>query len=78
MCVRYDAALTFDDAAEALDWLCRALTVPHALRAAERGAVAAAARLAGRLAVGSACKLKSSIDPRLERRLVSNSLNVLN
>lgn len=46
-----DASLTFDDAAEALDWLCRALSVPHALRAAERGAVVAAADLAARLAV---------------------------
>ena len=42
-----DAKLTFDDAAEALDWLCRALTVPHALRAA--AAVAVAAGLVTRL-----------------------------
>jgi hypothetical protein len=44
-------ALTFDDAAEALDWLCRALTVPHALHAAQRSAAAAAAGLV----VGSVC-----------------------
>jgi uncharacterized membrane protein YgcG len=44
-----DAQLTYDDAAEALDWLCRTLTVPHALRAAERGAAAAAAGLVARL-----------------------------
>ena len=42
--------LTYDDAAEALDWLCRALSVPVALRASQRGVAAVAATLVEKLA----------------------------